>query len=181
MRRSIRFKTARAFVVASIAIPLSLLQQQAASAYTATASFNNCLSGANGAGSSSQVGDSVYNYYLVKNVKLLCGSYTGTGLRHIDNSHPEIEDDQGAFFRCLNKAIKFSSYPRNGSTSTRKVLQLPLKTGDYVEVVVENSTNPATIVTAYTSYGHNMAISPKGLQHPRSLTSAIAIWRYCGS
>lgn len=181
MRRSSRFTIARALVAASIAIPLSLVQQQTASAYTATTSFNNCLSGANGAGPSSQVGDSVYNYYLVKNVNLLCGSYTGTGLRHIDRSHPEIEDDPGPFFRCLNKAIKFSSYPRNGSTSTRKVLQLPLKTGDYVEVVVENSSNPATVVTAYTSYGQNVAVGPKAVQHPRSLTSALAIWCYCGS
>ncbi len=155
---------------------------------TAHVSFNQCIYSQNGAGPNSQVGDTVYSYYLAANVVLKCGSYTGPGLRHTRASHPEIEDVQGAFFRCLNYVIKHSITSRPGNVPGYRVLfQKTDNNGSYVEVVIDTNPITDTVVTAYT--GTRMAVAPQVVKPKVGVTPPVArpdsfatdVWNKCGS
>lgn len=175
MLQSLRFRPWVA--TGALAAGLTLVVQSPASADTAHVSFNQCIYSQNGAGPKSQVGGTVHSYYLAQDVVLRCGSYTGPGLRHTRQSHPEIEDAQGAFFRCLDHVLKHSITSRPGTQSGYRVLfQRVDNFGSYVEVVVDTNPITATVVTAYT--GNRMAVAPTVVR-PNSF--ATNVWENCGS
>lgn len=105
-----------------------------------------------GAGPTSQIGETLYNTHLNKEIRLLCGTYSSTGMKHIARGHPETLYVQGSFERCLNYVIRYTTTSTDGSEPHYQVLKQSYSySGAAGSAFVVVDTTASTVVTAYVS------------------------------